>query len=326
MTITNIEATRSPFGRVLQDVSQAATLDEAMRLGGLDFTVTKAELSSVHLDENGGTITDYPNYRGIVRTDTRKSLAVVSDTYGIVQNHDAFSPLDYLQREGIVSGFDQAGMIGGGARVFMLATLGSESTIEGDPHIRKVLIATSHDGTGSVTARGWLHRVTCANQVPAMFFNGKAQPVVGKIRHTSRAETYLAQFRQAVLGAVQSLDHMERQIRALSVTRASSDDVVRFCERMFPLKDESIQYKKEYHLSRGEKTTLNRVRMQRHTLRSLIEQAPTQENVRGTNAALFHAAVEYSDYLSSGKRAERIVTGRDAAFKAKALVLAGGVR
>lgn len=318
---------RKPWGKVMQDVTQATTLAEAMRLGGLDFTVEKAELSSVHLDANGGTIVEYPEHRGIVRTDTRKGLAVVSATYGVVQNHDAFAPLDYLQREGIVSGFEQAGMVNGGGKVFLLANLSSESRIESDEHYRKILIATSHDGTGAVTARGWLHRVACANQLPAMFTGntGSAGASVAKIRHTSKAESYLGTFRSAVLGAIRALDQTENHIVRLGQQHIGSDAIDRFVKAMFPMKDESLYSKPHYLQSAAERRAISRNHALRGQLRRLITQAPTQENVRGTRAALFHAAVEYSDYYSMGKRTERMLLGRDVAFKAKAMTLAGTV-
>jgi hypothetical protein len=41
-------------------------------------------------------------------------------------------------------------------------------------------------------------------------------------------------------------------------------------------------------------------------------------NITGTVAALFQGAVEYSDYDSRGRNADRILLGRDVEFKQRA--------
>ena len=322
MSLASIIAHRHPFGKVLQDVTQAASVADAMALGGLDFTVSKVELSSHLIGSDGVTNIEYPKHRGIVRTDTNAALAVVSDTYGVLQNSEVMAPLDYLMSEGIVSSIEQAGHINGGARVFMLANLSESTTITDDPHNRRILIATSHDGTGATTARGWLERVFCANQMPAML---SSKGAIYRIRHSSKAATYLKDFRSAVIAAVSSIQTLEDQISVLQQQRTTERDINWFVERMFPMKNFELMNTPAHLRTRGENVIVNRVTLNRDTLRNLITQSVTNENVRGTRAALFHSAVEFSDYYAGGKRAERMLAGRDVAFKAKALTLAGSI-
>jgi len=319
---------RSAFGRAMQDVTQATSLSEALAIGGADFTVSKMTLHSAYIDPDGAGVVDFPKHRGIVRDDTHQPIAVMGSNYGVIQNHEAFAPLDYLKSEGLVSGFEQVGCLNNGGRVFVLANLASESTISGDPHVRRLMIATSHDGTGSVTAKGWLNRIVCSNQLPAIFSTRSkrgAGNMIAKIRHTSNAQTYLTGFRSAVLSAIDVLNDTEEQIGYLMQREADASVVDRFIAQMFPIKDESVLTTPHYMLTRGQKTMRTRVEEGRNQLRYLIEAAPTQDNVRGTRAALLHSAIEYSDYLSSGKRAERLLTGRDVNFKVKAFTLAGAL-
>jgi phage/plasmid-like protein (TIGR03299 family) len=319
---------RSAFERAMQDVTQATSLSEALRMGDADFTVSKVTLHSAYIDNDGAGVVDFPKHRGIVRDDTHQPIAVMGSNYGVIQNHEAFAPLDYLKSEGLVSGFEQVGCLNNGGRVFVLANLASESTISGDPHVRRLMIATSHDGTGSVTAKGWLNRIVCSNQLPAIFSTRSkrgAGNMIAKIRHTSAARSYIAGFRSAVLSSIDVLNDTEQQIGYLMQREADASVVDRFITQMFPIKDESLLTQRYYTLSRGDKAIRTRVEEGRNALRYLIEAAPTQDNVRGTRAALLHAAVEYSDFQSSGKRAERILLGRDVTFKAKAFSLAGAL-
>jgi phage/plasmid-like protein (TIGR03299 family) len=307
------------FGKTLINTADATSVDQAMHIADLDFRVAKVDIHSTYLDPNGAGVIDFPSYAGIIRTDTLKPLSIMGSKYGVLQNDEVFAPLDILMREGIVESVPQAGYTNDGARVFMLARLSGGSKLDTfDPTLRNILIATTHDGSGATTARGWLERVACANQMPTMM--GKKGSLM-QIRHTANAADYLQGFRSAVVGAVRSIETFEQQIIELSQLRTYSADVDNFIKKMFPINPSLLNTREEL-LTRGEKTKVTRTIAGRDRLRNLIEEAPTNENVRGTKAALFHAAVEYSDYYSAGNRVERALYGRDVAFKAKALELA----
>jgi phage/plasmid-like protein (TIGR03299 family) len=307
------------FGKTLINTADATSVDQAMHIADLDFRVAKVDLHSTYLDPNGAGVIDFPSHAGIIRTDTLKPLSIMSAKYGVLQNDEVFAPLDILMREGIIESIPQAGYTNDGARVFMLARLEGGSKLDSfDPTLRNILIATTHDGSGATTARGWLERVACANQMPTML---SKKGSMTQIRHTANAADYLQGFRAAVLGAVRSIETFEQQIIELSQLRTYSADVDTFIKKMFPI-DSSLLTKQQDTLTRGEKGKVTRVTEGRANLRYLIEEAPTNENVRGTKAALFHSAVEYSDYYSAGNRVERALYGRDVAFKAKALELA----
>ena len=307
------------FGKTLISTADATSVDQAMHIADLDFKVAKVDLHSTYLDPSGAGVIDFPQHAGIIRTDTLQPLSIMGSKYGVLQNDEVFAPLDILMREGIVESIPQAGYTNDGARVFMLARLAGDSALDSfDPTHRNILIATTHDGSGATTARGWLERVACANQMPTMVSKKGA---LMQIRHTANAADYLKEFRSAVVGAVRSIETFEQQIIELSNTKALPYDTDDFVKSMFPI-DLSLLTKPEGMLTRGEKGKVTRVTEGRARLRYLIEEAPTNENVRGTKAALFHAAVEYSDYYSAGNRVERALYGRDIAFKAKALELA----
>jgi phage/plasmid-like protein (TIGR03299 family) len=319
MNTSTARSIRNIFGKTLINTADATSVEQAMHIADLDYRVAKVDIHSTYLDPNGAGVIDFPSHAGIIRTDTLKPLSIMSAKYGVLQNDEVLAPLDILMREGIVESIPQAGYTNDGARVFMLARLSGESRLDTlDPTHRNILIATTHDGSGATTARGWLERVACANQMPTMV---SKKGSLMQIRHTANAADYLKDFRSAVVGAVRSIETFEQQIIELTSLRSYSADVDNFIKKMFPINPSLLNTREEL-LTRGEKTKVTRTIAGRDRLRWLIEEAPTNENVRGTKASLFHAAVEYSDYYSAGNRVERALYGRDIAFKAKALELA----
>lgn len=167
--------------------------------------------------------------KATVRTDLNKSLGIVSDGYGTVQNEDAFKFVDML-----CSGLDAnrtekptiecCGVLGNGERVFVTCKM-PESIIL-NPHTDDkidtyVVFTTSHDGTGAVRCMVTNVRVVCSNTLNwAMKHNS------GRIafRHSSKVMNRLdllnkenAEFAYRTLGLwneyesafKQSLEHLK---------------------------------------------------------------------------------------------------------------------
>ena len=124
--------------------------------------------------------------KATMRMDLNKPLGVVSDHYGIVQNHDAFQFIDTICSGG--SGapvIECAGVLGKGERVFITAKFPEQIILDNKTDDRVdmyVVFTTSHDGTGAVNCMVTPTRVVCNNTLNfAMSHNA------GKIslRHTS---------------------------------------------------------------------------------------------------------------------------------------------
>ncbi|SEK23222.1 DUF932 domain-containing protein [Parapedobacter koreensis] len=174
-----------------QIVEEYPTSEEAIRFAGLDYTVEKRKLFTFDSENNAGNPDteiiipeiEVPNYYATVRTDTDQALGVVRKNYGIVQNTEAFAFFDNLvgSKGGIK--YETAGALGNGERVFITAKLpdflrvGRKDLIE-----QYLLLTTSHDGLGCMTAAFTPIRVVCNNTLNAALY-GTVKSV--KIRHTS---------------------------------------------------------------------------------------------------------------------------------------------
>lgn len=102
--------------------------------------------------------------------DKEKLLGVVSDSYGIVQNADAFRFIDTLCSGEMGNShtpiIETAGVLGNGERVFITARFPEQIILDNKTDDRVemyVVFTTSHDGTGAVNCLVTPTRVVCNN-------------------------------------------------------------------------------------------------------------------------------------------------------------------
>ena len=125
--------------------------------------------------------------KATMRMDSHKTLGVVSDTYGVVQNADAFQFVDTLCTggNGNTPVIECAGVLGHGERVFITAKFPEQIILDNKTDDRVdmyIVFTTSHDGTGAVNCMVTPIRVVCNNTL-----NMALRQNTGKIslRHTS---------------------------------------------------------------------------------------------------------------------------------------------
>lgn len=112
-----------------------------------------------------------PGKMATIRLDTYEYLGIVSDTYGVVQNEDAFKFIDTLVTGkftdyGHTPIIECAGVLGRGERVFITAKFPEDIILDNKGNDRVemyVVFTTSHDGSGSVHCMVTPIRVVCNN-------------------------------------------------------------------------------------------------------------------------------------------------------------------
>ena len=181
------------------------TVKEALELSHADYLVELHPILAMtpHFSESmsqGGVITEalqdemldsiVPGKKVTMRMDTMKPLGVVSDSYGIVQNEDAFKFLDtlvtgQLTDSGHTPIIETAGVLGHGERVFITAKFPEQIILDNKTDDRVdmyIVFTTSHDGTGAVNCMVTPTRVVCNNTL-----NFAMRHNVGKLslRHSS---------------------------------------------------------------------------------------------------------------------------------------------
>ena len=163
--------------------NQPMMVDEAIKACHADFNVEKAPIVALTNElreamENGKTIDAsmlknalISTHCATMRTDYNEVLGVVSDSYGIVQNADAFKFIDTLCSGSLSDKehtpiIEACGVLGHGERVFITAKFPTQICLDSN---REDLIdmyavfTTSHDGSGAVRCVVTPIRVVCNN-------------------------------------------------------------------------------------------------------------------------------------------------------------------
>lgn len=206
-----------------------ATGEEALRIAGLDWNVTKLPVfledgrrvsltGSVSRSKDG-------HYGTIVRQDTNGMLGVVGPSYVPYQNSQMAALFNPLIEEGKVS-IETCGSLFNGRRVWMLAKFnGSETEIAngGDTVARYLLLAHGHDGSLAVRFGFNFIRVVCWNTMSASLHDSKAKLV--RCLHTTSLEQNLTDLRNAMVMSEQVFELTAEQYRKLASRGVSRADL-----------------------------------------------------------------------------------------------------
>jgi phage/plasmid-like protein (TIGR03299 family) len=203
-------------GTVLRD---APSLEEALRVGGLDFQVDVRPLfvrSQPVPDVPIFTYDPAENAAATVRTDRGTVLGVITERYQPLQNRDAFGVLEPLLDAGLAS-LETGGALRGGRDVWMLVRFNVESPIVQEVFADEVipfgLISNNHAGQRKVVVQETPIRVVCANTLSLAL--GDRSRALG-VRHTASVELKTVEAaRQLWSSLIERYETAARQYQAL---------------------------------------------------------------------------------------------------------------
>lgn len=329
MTITNNSSLyyydgalkgRKWFDGLLSDIRPGGDATSILLDTGLHYEVSKQPLFTsgdafsdpVMSDRHRGVWT-----RDLLTGQSQFADAIVGRDYTPIQNPPIVESLAELQETGYVT-WGLGGQLNNGMKCFIHGVIGDEYTVNGDPHRRGIVASWSHDGSGSLRISPFVTRLWCANQIPAMF-NRRVGGV--SIRHTTSAHIKMETLTSSIVAALAQVDDYEKIFGRLFAKQVAVGDVDEFINRLVPIAP-GLANTPEHLLTQGQKRSLTIARNKRNAIRNVYLLSETQENLRGTAAGLFHAAVEASDHYFSGERGKRVLLGTDIDFKVSALELA----
>lgn len=211
---------QTPWHREGTLLRNAPSLDEALRVGGLDFEVEVRPLyTRVHQYPGVPDIFGYrtaANACATVRTDREAVLGVVSPRYQPLQNRDAFGVLEPLLDSGLAS-LETGGSLRDGRDVWMLVRFNVDSPVVrevfADEIIPFSLISNNHTGQRKVIVQETPVRVVCANTLGLALSKRKRAL---SIRHTGSVEARTAEAaRRLWSGLVERYEAAARQYEML---------------------------------------------------------------------------------------------------------------
>lgn len=168
--------------------NEPVTTEQALEKGGLNFPVIK--LPNVHIMPDLSEIISEDSFF-TCRTDVNKVLGSrLGKDYTVMQNVEALNIVDEILQSGNAT-IETAGAIDEGRKVFICLKVAKDIVVGSADTVKQyVLIATSHDGSLSITAMPTNVRVVCNNTLTAAL-NGAQDKI--KIRHTVNAGNRLSE-------------------------------------------------------------------------------------------------------------------------------------
>jgi phage/plasmid-like protein (TIGR03299 family) len=250
----------------------------------------------------------------IVRATDGEALGVVGAGYRIVQNEDAFAWCDeLLGGEGFF--YKTAGSLRGGQVVWLLARAPFHVDLPDSTVDMYVLISSTHDGSGAVTAAVTPVRVVCMNTLRAALNRAQASY---RVRHTSGVQGRLDEA-QRVLGLTRgAAERIQQRAEQLAATHISDSEWRSFLEQLVPDPPDSRPGQTRAANVRDEINAIYRG----HRF--------GQDEVRGTVWGAWQAVVAYNDHGMTSRRTrtstaeetrfERILSGQNIGSRALALL------
>jgi phage/plasmid-like protein (TIGR03299 family) len=206
-----------------QYVSEAMTSEQAIELGGLNYTVEKRPLYAPGWE---GTMVEAEGHYGNVRTDTNDILGIVKGRYNIVQNKDAFGFFDTIIDNGEAI-FETAGALGKGERIFVTAKLPEDMLVRGEKVEKYIMLTNSHDGTSKIIAGFTPIRVVCNNTLTAALKNLDNKV---SISHTASADSRLKEASRVMGIASKYMDEVNMTFESMTTRKLSDLEMKYFIE------------------------------------------------------------------------------------------------
>jgi phage/plasmid-like protein (TIGR03299 family) len=201
------------------------TASEALKLGGLDWTVNKEPLYLASGIE-------VPDRFAVVRSSDSKPLGVVGGDYKVFQNDEAFSFFDTVVDETGTAHYTSAGSLFGGKRVFLTAKIGDTIQVAGeDQHDLYLLITNSHDGSKAFTAATTMIRAVCNNTVTLALETAKTR---WSLRHKVTLEGKAQEARDALKLSYKYSDAFNAEVEKLLQVQVTNDQFAAIVADLLP--------------------------------------------------------------------------------------------
>ena len=220
-----------PWHGLGTEVSEAPTSADALRLAGLDW-----EVQQKNIQVCGGSKIE--NYKANVRSTDGAVLGVVSDSYKIVQNADAFSFTDELIGGDVR--YETAGSLRGGKKIWLLAKM-PERKIAGDAVEPYLCFSNTHDGTGAIRVCMTPIRVVCNNTLNLALNTAKRQ---WSARHMGNIEQKMQEARMCLQLADAYMDGLGDYADKLANKTINDEELDKILNEMFPVEENDSERKK----------------------------------------------------------------------------------
>jgi phage/plasmid-like protein (TIGR03299 family) len=301
------------LGTVVREAQKSA---EAIVLAGQDFTVEKWPLQAYGLDGHGAAqVLDLAGQYATVRLDTCQPLGVVSSSYRVFQNREAFDFMDELVGSQLAR-YETAGSLAGGRRIWMLAKLPQELRVGNTDDVIEpyLLLANSHDGSLTLRVIPTTVRVVCANTLHLAL--SKAGSTGVTIRHLESLEDRVHEAWERLGLFVDRIGQFQEEVDALAATPLSDCQAKTYFSEMFDLpapgrlldrmldnQEDRSRFMRELleaHAERSERQKAADARLLEQLVENYHNGTNTLPGIEATAWAAYNAVSQYVDHQGRG--------------------------
>lgn len=175
-------------------VSKAPTVQEAIKMAGLDWTATEKDLY-FPVDRGFMPVEDH---KVVVRSTDQSVLGVVGKKYATLQNRDAFGFFNDLIEDGTCT-LEAAGSIHDGRKIWILAKIEDVcgEVSRGDEIVQYITLYHSHDATKALSVQPMPIRTVSGTAMRVFLdparYGGKRRGSGGRMLHKSGMKAFLRQ-------------------------------------------------------------------------------------------------------------------------------------
>lgn len=290
-----------PWHKLGTPVTEALTVEQAIQLAGLDWSVSVQNIPPIEV--NGQTIRI--DTKLIMRDDNGTKLGEVGPDYKPLQNAESFKFFNPFVQSGEAT-FETAGSLQFGKRIWILAKLNKPDSVivpESDDRVAKyILLSNSHDGTLAIRVGFTPIRVVCANTL-SLAHNSNASQLL-RIKHRGNVSETLDRVQQIVNIANQRFEATAEQYKALANKQINAETLEKYVKIVFSQKTTLKQIE--------EQAGIVQVKEQRSNVlpkvTELFEHGRGNDmpGVKGTFWAAYNAVTEYIQYNRGTDEARRL--------------------
>ncbi len=208
----------TPWHGLGVQVDPDISTDDMLVTAGLDWDVEKTPLFATMGDQT----VSIPTHTALTRSSDGKVLSVVGAGYQPVQNREALEFFRTFVEAGDMT-LETAGSLGGGKRIWALASLRDGFELDGGDAVQGYLLLTNpHTPNAALVAQFTPIRVVCANTM-AMALAGESAEIYRHAHFT----TFDADRAKAALGLARHQLADFHEASAFLASKRSTDEMVR---------------------------------------------------------------------------------------------------
>lgn len=286
-----------PWHGLGTELQNLATAQEAIEAAGLGYDILQTPVVATQ----GGQKLTIPGMKALIPADRFGKpdcpcFGVVSDTYKVIQNREAFGFFDNIVGKGEAV-YETAGALSLGEKIWILAKLPENLKVgkQGDEVAQYILLYNSHTGKAAARAKLTPVRVVCQNTLNASLKGDGASAV---IRHTGDVMANMRQASELLGFAKAQYAEAGEKYNLLASTQANKAIVNSFLNEFIPMPAKPKTQNKRELDQWAEAVTA--VKFDRGNIVNLFESGTGNHGESLWD--LYNGVTEYTDHFVSAAR------------------------